>query len=192
MTIPVVRRDDMMPRIGAMFFSSAYLMVNFDKEEFTIAETVPESVKQSLVGIDSVNNCTAALEVAGGDPTHLSPLPGQSGGSTAGSTTSDSSSKLSGGAIAGIVIGALAGLAIVAGIAIIFWRRRRAATHATPVELSGTGSGLPMSDKYGYHASEMDAGGESSELMHGDNRQYTAELDGTGRPIEVPAYPSQN
>ncbi|KAH7356035.1 aspartic peptidase domain-containing protein [Pyrenochaeta sp. MPI-SDFR-AT-0127] len=74
-SIPIVRSNDMMPRIGAMFFSVAYLMVDNDKERFTISRANPTPATQKLLGIDTANDCVSAANVVGADPTNPSDIP---------------------------------------------------------------------------------------------------------------------
>jgi hypothetical protein len=184
--IPIVRirpGDDMMPRLGGMFFSSAYLMVNHDKGDFTIAPTPTKSTASKIIAFDTANNCIAPVEaaLASGAPNPSSTGSGNSGSSgNPNSSSSNDSSSISGGAIAGIVIGALAGIALIASIAFILWRRnRRAGDRAA--ELAGFGAA--PAEKYAYRdASEMYAE-NGHELGHGDAdaaRGFAHELDGGG------------
>jgi hypothetical protein len=63
--VPIVRYSDpknyTVPRIGGMFLSSAYLMVNHDKGEFTIAPVRSEPATPALMGIDTANNCVGVV-----------------------------------------------------------------------------------------------------------------------------------
>lgn len=185
--IPIVRRDDIMPRIGGLFFSAAYLMVNHDKNTFTIAEALPTPVKQRLVGIDTANDCIAAANVVGADPASSSPsTPTASSGSGSSDNFTPSSGGLSGGAIAGIAVGVVGGLGVLAGAAFLLWRRRRRSS-----SLSGSANPLnpnnPL-EKYGYNTSEMSGVNPAMELAHQDERQYAVELDGSNRPAEAPHH----
>lgn len=188
MTIPVVRSDILMPRIGAMFFSVAYLMVNNDKEQFTISQAQPTPATQKLIGIDTANSCISAANVVGADPTTPSASPTtSSSSSSASSAAPDAGSPgLSSGAIAGIAVGAVGGIALIAGILFFVWRRRR---QTGPPSDSGMplGAQVPV-EKYGHDTSEMYTDTAVTELGHGDARQYAVELDGAGRPLEAPAY----
>jgi hypothetical protein len=203
--IPIVRiaqGDGMMPRIGGMFFSSAYLVVNHDKQQFTIAPAQSKLSPSQIVAFDTANNCVGSVEVA----TAASTTPGvpqtsgsTNGGPSSGGSNSDSNSNssasqsqsksdLSGGAIAGVVIGVLAALALIAGIALVLLRRRRAAA-AAPSELSGLSSQPPV-EKYGYNANEMYVDG--NEMGAGDNKTFRHELDGSERPYEMPSPPVED
>jgi hypothetical protein len=113
--IPIVRYDDLnqnMPRIGGMFFSSAYLMVDHDKDEFTISGVQGKAGAQNLMEIDTANSCVASVDGGAADVPESSTPP------------SSSSKRLSGGAIAGIVIGILTVLVITTAIAFLAWRRK--------------------------------------------------------------------
>lgn len=170
-----------MPRIGGMFLSSAYLMVNHDKNEFTIAPVQKQPAAQKLIGIDTENSCIAAVE---GGATTVPP----SSGTTNATVEAGVSIKLSGGAIAGITVGVLALLAIVAGIAFVSRRRKRSPGLAKIEELEAPyimrGS---IAEKHGYSTTEMPAGPYAGE-MSGDERDLAVELDGNSRPTEVPAH----
>ncbi|CAO2656841.1 Nn.00g056440.m01.CDS01 [Neocucurbitaria sp. VM-36] len=165
--IPIVSYkgdDSTMPRLGGMFFSSAYLMVNHDKNEFTISQVQEQPAAQNLMGIDTANDCVAALEDGG-------------------------SNGLSGGAIAGIVVGVVAAIGIIATIAFLIWRRRRTSAAAVPISSNPKTAyeRVPVVEKYGYSTSEMYAGQSPGEVS-GHARDYAVELDGNSRPSEVPAH----
>jgi hypothetical protein len=177
--IPIVRYDDLhqnMPRIGGMFFSSAYLMVNHDKDEFTISGVQEKPAEQKLVGIDTANNSVASVSGVAPDVPESSTPP-----------SSSSLKGLSGGAIAGIVIGILAVLAITTAIALLAWRQKRASAAAPYIPglaasfgsstVVGT-SRAPIVEKYGYSVSELYAG-------QGPAVSDVVELDGRSRPMEV-------
>jgi hypothetical protein len=176
--IPVVRYTDLsqnMPRLGGMFFSAAYLMVNHDRNEFSIAAAKETPDVQHLMGIDSANSCVAAV---GGGATTTSDAPKTS------PDTPASSDGISGRAIAGIVVGVVAGIAIIASIAFLIWRHRRPVSRTA--ELEATHGGLLVAEKHGYSTSEMYAGQDIAEFG-GHAREYAVELDGSSRPAEVPA-----
>jgi hypothetical protein len=199
--IPIVRiaaGDGMMPRLGGMFFSSAYLIVNHDKTQFTIAPVQTKPATSKIMAIDTANDCTGIVEAAVASTTPDAPkesgtstggpsTPGSGNGnsnSNSGTSTSTSeSTALSGGAIAGIVIGALAGIGAIAAIAFLLWRRKRA--RASPAELAAFNANAPA-EKYGYNASEMYVD-NGHVLGTPESEAYRHEMDGTGRPYEVAA-----
>ncbi|KAF2826889.1 hypothetical protein CC86DRAFT_21950 [Ophiobolus disseminans] len=188
--IPIVRYTDLdqnMPRLGGMFLSSAYLMVNHDKDEFTISGVQETPAAQKLVGIDTTNSCIANVE--GG--TTAVPEP-----STPASHSSSDSKALSGGAIAGIVVGILALIALIAGIAFLAWRRRKIPANVQyKAELAASHDGVALVEndrarvveKYGYSVSELYAGQRTGELP-GHASEYVVELDGRSKPAEAPVY----
>lgn len=185
--IPIVSYTDLdqnMPRVGGMFLSSAYLMVNHDKNEFTIAPVQEQAAAPKLIGIDTTNNCVASVE----EGTTTTPgTPGTRTGANAGAE----SSGLSAGAIAGIVVGIVAGIAIFGGLAFLMWRKRRSPKLAKPTELDAPYHvGIPLAEKHGFSTVEMPAERYPGELG-GAERDYAAELDGSSRPSEVPAYTSE-
>jgi hypothetical protein len=181
--VPIVRYTDSnanMPRLGGMFFSSAYLMVNHDKNEFAIAPVQEKSAAQRLMGIDTANACIApAVEGVKTTPEARTSSPGSMA----------TSKSISSGAIAGIVIGILAVICFVAGVGFLMWRHRRAAAVAAvsnPSELGATLDGGQIAEKYGYTTSELHAGSNVGELS-GHTSDLAMELDGSSRPTEVPA-----
>ncbi|KAH7079693.1 aspartic peptidase domain-containing protein [Paraphoma chrysanthemicola] len=174
--VPIVRYTDLtqnMPRLGGMFFSAAYLMVNHDRNEFSIS-AASETSSQALVGIDTANSCTAAITSRGGTTNQD---PGLSGSNDIGST------GLATGAIAGIVVSVIAVIAVLAGLAFLVWKRKRPVSKTA--ELEATHSGNFAVEKYGYTTSEMDASQKPVEFS-GHSRDYAVELDGRARPAEVP------
>ncbi|CAK4030349.1 acid protease [Lecanosticta acicola] len=96
--------------LGRVFLQEAYVIADYDRRNFTVA--------QALFPTDSTPELVTILP------------PGES---------DNRSSSLSGGAIAGTVIGVLAGVAVVvAGLAFWFWRRRRQ-QQSTPPPPATTG-----------------------------------------------------
>ncbi|KAH8722658.1 aspartic peptidase domain-containing protein [Phaeosphaeriaceae sp. PMI808] len=176
--IPIVRiapGDGMMPRIGGLFFSSAYLMVNHDKKEFTLTEAQPNPAPANIVAFDTKNNCVAPL---GGNTTSKSPnAPNDE--SSPGADNTSPSSGLAGGIIAGIVVGVVGGIALIASFAFIIWRRKGTAYQKTRSELTGD-SRIPI-EKHGYDVAEMYV--EGNEL--GSGTHIAHELDGSGKPQEM-------
>lgn len=178
--IPIVRYNDTdqnMPRLGGMFLSSAYLTVNHDKNEFTISQVQEKPAAQKLIGIDTANGCIAAVE--GGSAV----VPERPGGTP----NAGDSSGISGGVIAGIVVGIVLATGIIAAIAFLIRRRRRANTARKSAELEAAHERVPIAEKHGYSTSEMPAGTPLGEF-EGDSRDHAVELDGRSRPSEVPAY----
>jgi hypothetical protein len=160
-----------MPALGGMFFSAAYLMVNHDKSEFTIAAVNENPSTPQWVGIDTANNCESSLLQDTPDDTKPS------------SPEPSSSARLSSGAIVGIVIGAIAVMAAIAGVFFLIWRRKRRTGLATPKTISAELSGEPTPEKSRYSVSEMHA--HHVAEFSADQRDYARELDGTSKPAEV-------
>lgn len=124
--IPLVIEDTaLMARLGGMFFSSAYLMVNHDKSEFSIDSVRATNKQASLEGIDTSNNCEASVN---GDISTAS--------SSSANSSSSSSSKprsLTSSAVAGVVLGTIVGVGLALGTAVVIRRRTRAAGHLRTV-----------------------------------------------------------
>jgi hypothetical protein len=209
--MPIVRirpGDGMMPRLGGMFFSSAVLTVNHDKNQFTIAQAQTKSAPSELVAYDTKNDCVGPVKAAASttssdDPKESNGTNGGSSSNSSGSnpngtsnnsdTSSSSSTKsaLSGGAIAGIVIGTLAFLSLIGAAIFLIRRRRRRAVATSPSELAAFGPGSssdgPPTEKYAY-ASEMYVDNQSTELYSANGGNgFAHEMDGGGRVHEVQA-----
>lgn len=112
-----VNSDDL-PQIGRQFLSSAYLMLNQDANSFTVWEASSQD-DVDLVAVDEANRqvdqfCDAARKNAT-SPIH-----------SAEPSASDSSqgNGISAGAIAGIAVGCVVGVSIIAGGA-FFWMKRK-------------------------------------------------------------------
>lgn len=106
--------------LGRQFLSSAYVMVNQDKEEFSLWSANPTDI-QDLVAIDRAGDEVTefcAEPTTSPSPPSRTPDPSTSGGQSEGLPT---------GAIAGIAVGAVAGLVIIVG-GLFSWHRRRKAS----------------------------------------------------------------
>lgn len=114
------------PSLGMLFFSHAYLYVNHDKNEFTLWAVEANTTKKQLFGADTNNDCVAEIT------TNSSITSITTNSSTTGipADTTDgnppkSDDGVSGGTIAGIVIGALAGIAAIAAVALLVLHRKK-------------------------------------------------------------------
>ncbi|KAI8936998.1 hypothetical protein NX059_006222 [Plenodomus lindquistii] len=172
--------DSNMPRLGGMFLSSAYLMVNHDKDEFTIAPVQSPPVAQNLMGIDTGNGCVAAVKsgaLSVPDPSATKPS----------NTKAKSTSVLSAGVIAGIVVGVLLFICLLVGIMVFLWRRWKS-HHTKPEEVfTALHVDATRAEKDGVSTMEMWASSYAGEL-NGDERYHAIELDGSSQPMEVAAY----
>lgn len=116
-----------------MFFSSAYLMVNHDKNEFTIAPARTTVLKPDLVGVDTVNDCVAWLN--GTEKISTSPtstitalssntfLPEHPHSSSPALPYPDPG--LSHNILTAIIVCAIVGVAGVVGVSFFVWRRQK-------------------------------------------------------------------
>lgn len=138
-----VNADDL-PQLGRQFLSGAYVMVNQDAGQFTLWAAKP-TTEEDLVAVNPDNRVYSSFCAPGasnlGDATQStstsSPTQSAASNSNIGQSqrVDDASSGLSSGAIAGIVVGGVAGIALVAAgvfFAIIKRRRRRRQTIPTP------------------------------------------------------------
>ncbi|KAH1921514.1 hypothetical protein KXV48_006142 [Aspergillus fumigatus] len=137
-----VNADDL-PQLGRQFLSGAYVMVNQDAGQFTLWAAKP-TTEEDLVAVNPDNRVYSSFCAPGasnlGDATQStstsSPTQSAASNSNIGQSqrVDDASSGLSSGAIAGIVVGGVAGIALVAAgvFFAIIKRRRRRQTIPTP------------------------------------------------------------
>lgn len=118
-----------MPILGRQFLSSAYIMVNQNKGEFTICSSNPTKAVD-LVAMDE--NGDETTDWCGPEET-VTPTPTATSqpSETTGREPSEDHKGLEVGAIAGIAVGAVAGVILLGLIGFFLWRRRRR-TAATP------------------------------------------------------------
>ncbi|KAF2970996.1 hypothetical protein GQX73_g2552 [Xylaria multiplex] len=145
-------------QLGRIFLSSAYVMLNQESEEFTIWAANPTK-SESLVGVDSKGNYITTFCA---DSTN-STTPTSTTPTSEALVTNSGSTKLSSGAIAGIVVGAVAALAIITGA--LFWRRHRNKANvtgqATPQIVSQGVAESPYPYSYSYYTP---SGQDSSKM----------------------------
>ncbi|KAG9200697.1 hypothetical protein G6514_006716 [Epicoccum nigrum] len=175
-----------MARLGGMFFSSAYLAVNHDKSEFTIASVQKEITEETLVGVDTTNDCIAYLNgtVPGKTVQSSSPQdPEDSGGSA---------SALSTGAIVGIAVGAAAAVVLLAVVAFLLWRRKSRRGNALVAQQQTTLAEAPANSPYIFEkkGDEIHEAPDQRAVlkMSDDERDHAVELDGNAQPSELPGH----
>ncbi|KAL8650609.1 MAG: hypothetical protein Q9210_003720, partial [Variospora velana] len=123
---------DHMPILGVPFLSSVYLLVDQDHEEFTLWKYDPTLTEKRLVPIGLT--CGGGFDGAASSTTtdSASPLPRASSGGR----------SLSTGSIVGIVIGTLAGLAVISVLFCLYYRwRKRLSQEAAPAAASNPDGG---------------------------------------------------
>lgn len=182
--------DDVI-KIGRNFFSAAYIMVNYDAGEFTIWPA-NQTARQEIVAVDAKGNeldadslCSssenATVTAAGTTPSGTSTS--RTGTSTAGSASSESSSTPVG-AIAGGVVGGVAGIAALALVAFLALRRRRAKSQS-PAELdddrAAGSSPAPMAHLNSPKAESATASSYHSAPFHELSPESLTELPPTER-----------
>lgn len=165
--------DPNLPRLGGMFFNPAYLMVNHDKNEFSIVPAQTLSAQPDIIGIDTANECVGWMN--GTVLLSTSSTPEQN------SSSPDSDSSTTG-TIAGISIAAVAGVIFIVVATFIFWRRRRGSS----LEASGRRSANQalVAGKSVVEVFEASAGAQVHEAGF-DMRESAAELDGRTRLTEL-------
>lgn len=108
-----------MPSLGRPFFSSAYLLVDEDNEQFTLWNSNPTATEKQLVRLGPA--CSSGSTITPASPP-TDPSPEASSGNTV----------INSGGIAGIVIGSLAGLGLVALLLFRYYRRHHRLRSAPP------------------------------------------------------------
>lgn len=165
--------DTNMPRLGGMFFNPAYLMVNHDKNEFSIAAAQTPPAVPDIVGIDTALDCVAWLN--GTVLLSKSSAPEQD-------ISTLGPDKFTTGTIVGISIGAVTGFAFIAAASFFCWQRRRSSLP----EASGGGTTNEALVAEKDHVEIFEAFAGPPVFEAGSNvEQSTAELDGDNRPIEL-------
>lgn len=158
-------------QLGRQFFSSAYIMMNQDRGEFTLWSANPTSV-EDLVAVDSTGKLvtdfcsTSTISTTPAPPQVPTHLP-----------AAKTPAGLSVGAIVGIVVGVVAVLIIVIGA--LLWRRRRRSTASasTNAEPAAQNLARQVPDdhyRYPYH----------STYAHKTHKAEPEELQGLGRVAE--------
>ncbi len=161
--------------LGRNFLTFVYLMINLDAGEFTLWPAYDEATDEELVAVDENNNPieSSALCTATAPPASTSKTPPSSG------------SSLSGGAIAGIVIGALAGVGILVG-AWLFIRHRKKQDHDNALASQPLYTDSPSQDIKSYsdmntfssqHALDGHLSGQSYELPGLPHREAQYEVE---------------
>ena len=152
--------DDTLYTLGRTFLQEAYVTADYNSRTFNVSQCI-------------FNDTASAHVVA--IPSNL-PNSTSGGNSTGSGTGSGSHKKLGGGAIAGIVIGALA--AILLGIALIFFcirrRRRKPARPSTPVAEIDTGKRVEGGPSSAYSAQAS---------------AFTSEVSGQDAKVEIQGNP---
>lgn len=149
--------------LGRTFLQEAYITVDYEAQRFNVSQCVwDEDAQEHIVAIPAFN---------GTDSSSI----------TGGTTSSSSSSSLSGGAIAGIVIGAIAVLALIIGILLWHFRRSRKQSVEDEKSLAAGAAGTAGSGSHTPAGSGNERGSEHQVIPK-------AELDGSSRFLPVEHY----
>ena len=169
--------------LGRTFFQEAYLTADYERRNFSLSQVSWSNGDQNIIAIRSVNDTA---------------------GSGSGSDGLGGSSGLSGGAIAGIVVGIIAVLAIAAA-AVFFTRRKKRRQQKKAAELANTevqpqfadekklppqldGLEAPRheADATDSQRFEIGAGADTPLMMEVDGEgTHRSELDSSGKPAEL-------
>ena len=151
-------QNDTQYTIGRTFFQEAYVIADWERQNFTVAQTTFDNVDgQILVPILSIAE-TAARNQTTASPT---PIPSPSLGT---------------GAIAGIVVGVVVLLALISLGAFFLWRKKKRNTNPPhPTEAAYTDE--KKSSDAGHRASELPPTKALSE-MPSPPLKYPSEVDG--------------
>lgn len=105
--------SDDMPYLGSQFLSAAYLQVNQDAGHFSLWKANP-TTDEDLVAVDTADAVVSEFCTAAPNAT----------------VTNTSTDSLDKGTIAGIAVGAVAGVAIVVGLTVWLLKKKRSAAAA--------------------------------------------------------------
>jgi hypothetical protein len=124
--------DNDLPVLGRLFMSSAYVMVNQEAGRFSVWQVNTGSKTSDIVAIEKQNNIISEF------------CANSTGGSSRATSSATFSvtprpqhegSKLSGGAIGGVVVGVVGGIAALGTIGFFLYRRRGPGGAATGMAL---------------------------------------------------------
>lgn len=189
--------------LGNAFLQSAFLAQNWEQNKLFLAQAPgPDFLSSSIQKIGSTDTTlTPARNPPNWESSWSSTLKALPARSTESSPSSDpakpeESSAISGGAIAGIVVGAIAGLAIVGGLVWFFMRRRKQSTpHETlseapntplPQYHSGNEHGVPHFGKPAMAPHEVEA--QQTQISELGSGREVAELPAQGPDKPGPVY----
>jgi hypothetical protein len=159
--------DESQYTLGRTFLQEAYVIADYNSRTFNVSQCVfDDSIPSHVIAIPSVQ-------------------PTSTGNSTSGSGSGSGSSldKLDGGAIAGIVIGALAGLFIIGSIlfcclrGLLCFKKCEYSAPSTPIHEIDTGKGIEKNSS----AYSQQASGFTSEVSGQDTK-----VEIQGNPIMHP------
>ena len=157
--------DDTLYTLGRAFLQEAYVTSHYESRTFNVSQCIFDD--------------TASPRVIALPPTLPSPGPGSSGSGNQGSESESKHKKLSGGAIAGIVIGALALLLLLGALIFLCLRRRKREPDppsTPPVEIdTGKRIDQPPSGQVSNYASEVD--GQEKIEIQGNPIMFPQELE---------------
>ncbi|GAB7348411.1 hypothetical protein MBLNU459_g6842t3 [Dothideomycetes sp. NU459] len=176
------------------FTSGQWLTVTeYDASSLIGTKTLSQTVEGQVYAhvIDGLVG-QGVLQTSSSTPASVSasPTPATSASASASASTVSKSKSLSGGAIAGIVIGVLAALALIVGAALVLVRRRKASVPISPI----TEESDPGHESGAQPIYESDAAGAAvhEKDAHGDKQfplgRFQSELSGSevGHEMESP------
>ena len=157
--------------------SSAYLMVNYDADEFTLWQVDTKATPGDIKAVSPTGQivdrfCSNTSQVIDVAPSGSSPPTPRTG----------SGSALSGGAIAGIVVGGVAAIAAIAAIAFIIFRRRRRAEKGF-----GAGAANGFDDKPPVYSEQHAAAGTPQFPVEIQGQETQAVPGSAVKPMELQA-----
>ena len=174
-----------MPKLGEAFLSGSYLHLDYDKQEFTLWEAPEDQAGDTEDLVPVGPQCDRKASSASSAPSSAD------ASSSDEPVRSDQKSTLSGGAIAGVVIGVLAALALIALGLFLFWRRRKrarlavAATAANSAETAQHGAEKWGQQMDGYQGPAEMGGWEPAQLRGAEGQHRVFEMEDAPGPVEL-------
>ena len=152
--------NDSQYTLGRAFLQESYLTVDYERRRFAVSQAVfPDNAAQQITPIVSVNDSAITT------------------------TTATPSKKISGGAIAGIVIGIIAIIALIIAGALLYWRRSKHPKSSAKPTSPDLSNELEDSKPLPHGVGELQANGNTEPSHLGDEGAFSpnrkTEMEGT-------------
>lgn len=187
-----INKNDM-PLLGRSFLSSAYLMVDQDNQQFTLAEVNPTSNQKIITNGPPV--CQSPKSISTPTPTSSSAV-GATSPPAVSPTPANTHRGISTGVVAGAAVGGVAAVVLCLG-ALLLLRRRRRTQQQQSAQMESDKRGPPITEVsqpgFGMIKAEMPSGymhqppAEMPSQRHSPYQLAPYEMASQGRSPHVPA-----